>query len=217
MTKTRNALFVIGLIVALLGLQPLPSFASDTRTINVKPPVGSAGGKANMTQGWHTPENGVDWGVKSPTCCNMGNNYMFLAYAYRSSSTAIYIANVDFYQSNVSNCVRGAARFSKIENDSTILGYLYYRHAYTLKLTNFGIYASSAGIVNELNPGQVEAQQESWETCGWTGPHVHHGSSGFTLRVGSAPGAIPNSPASYTYGDPTRSTSVTERYLKWTV
>jgi hypothetical protein len=217
MPRLRVTLFAFALVVALVGLNPLPAFASDTRRIDVKPPVGSAGGRANMTQGWHTPENGVDWGVKSPTCCNMGNKYMFLAYAYRSYSTAIDIAYVDFYQSNVSNCVRGTARFSKITSDSTILGYLFYRHAYTTKLTNMTITASSAGFVNELNPGSVEASQESWETCGWSAAHLHHGSSSFTLRQGSAPGAIPSSPASYTYGDPTLKTSVTERYLKWTV
>jgi hypothetical protein len=214
----RNRSWIVALGFGLiLALQPFRASAADSRRIDVKPPVGSAGGKANMTQGWHTPENGVDWGVKSPTCCNMGNNYMFLVYAYRSVATRINIAYVDFYQSNVSNCVRGVARISKIESDSTILGYLFYRHAYTTKLTNMTINATSGGDVNELNPGQVEAKQESWETCGWTGPHVHHGSSSFTLNTGSPPGHIPNSPASFTYGDPTLKSSVTERYRSWSV
>lgn len=72
--RQRTSVLLVALFV--IGFLPEPALATHTRWALMKPPVGSADGDAHMNQGYHSPENGIDWDDEdgSGTCCGVGRN-----------------------------------------------------------------------------------------------------------------------------------------------
>jgi hypothetical protein len=209
--------------LALAVLMPQNAHAAHVRWLLVHPPVGSLDGDAHMNQGWHSPSNGIDWDDEdgSGTCCGVGRKVYFNVWVYRDSATTQTVLFVQYYQSDIPNeCRRFRARLKEYTDQTRIIGYLNYRHAVEDGSGDHSVGANSAGVASRNGIGDMETEQLSWETCSWTGAHVHaeqtNGPWGtWTRNVGSPPGAIPTGSASYTYPNPGYETSVWERRLDW--
>lgn len=182
--------------------------AGHWRILKIQPPVGSSTGAAHMNQGWHDPRMGIDWDDEdgSGTCCNTGRNTYLRLWGYKNGSGQI--AMFDNYQSNTSNCVRSVVRLERAE-DAAPIGWIGNRHANVKNATpNFWIYGDDNGEYLNTIVALIQSQQENWETCGWTGAHVHHehydsSNASEDYKIGSPPSAYPYpSAGSYTYDDP---------------
>lgn len=185
-------------------------------------------GDAHLNQGYHDPENGVDWDDEDGdgTCCGVGRNVYFNAWLYRDSGTTQTILWVGYYQSNVpapNKCTRMRAVLKEYTDQSRILGYLNYRHANWDGSPAHACSGNSAGIACRNEIGQLQSTAErnaSGDTCGWSGTHVHSGHTAATYgvwskNVGSAPSGIPNGAGVWTYHNPGSAGAVTERRVDW--
>lgn len=222
----RRGIALTSLMVLVLVLLPSqPAQATHLRWMLVKPPVGSYDGDSNLNQGWHSPSNGIDWDDEGDgTCCSVGNNVYFNSWLYRDSATTQYTLWIDIYQSNLPDCTRFRSRLKEYQDQSRIIGYLNYRHAKDdVGASNHGCQGNSAGIACRDHIGTMqETRPDPWDTCGWSGPHVHAEQTSatygtWTRNVGNPPSAIPNAGSynGWTYHNPGYETAVTERRLDW--
>lgn len=213
--------FIMSLFAVLTMLLSAPAaHAADSRRIEAKPPTGSSSGAAYLNQGWHYT-TGLDWDDEdgSGTCCSTGRQVYFRVWAYRSSSTFKNIAYAETYQNNTSTCVRARGRIKNYEN-GTVIGYLDYNHSND----NSGWYrgdigaSSSGGYTNFVTAYvQTESQRQAWETCGWSGPHVHayhaNGSSSWTRNTTNYDTSVPGDSGAGLYNDPI--SAPWERKISW--
>lgn len=189
--------------------------------------MGSYDGDAHMNQGYHDPEVGVDWDDEDGdgTCCGVGRNVYFNAWLYRDAATTQTTLWITYYQSNTSNCTRFRARLYEYTDLSRIIGHMNYRHAYVDNpQPAHGCSANSGGIACRNTVGQIQTttqRNQSGDTCGWTGPHLHSGHAtsvwgDWSSNVGSPPGGIPaNGGGPWTYHNPGYEGAVTERSVQW--